>query len=135
MTTTEKMLKNRDLKNGVINYVIDALVSWNDLSIQGKLELDPIKMINYRIEGNLPEYFDDFQMYFITDKFNSSEDFLNNFYKANPEINIVVNETMHDVVKPIKLILDGRADETYKPLYYYNGIFNNSLEVLKNLVE
>lgn len=133
MTTTEKMLKNRDLRNGVLNIVIDELKSWDNASMQSKIELDTIEMIEDTINSNLPEYFDDFQMYFITDKFNSSEDFLNNFYKANPNISIIVNSILQYTVLPIKLILDGKADNTYKPLYYYYGIFNGSLKVLQNL--
>ena len=132
-TTTEKMLKNKELKNGVLNYVIDALVSWNDCSTQSKLELDPIEMINYRIGSNLPGYFDDFQFYYITNKFNSSDDFLNNFYKANPEIGTVVRAILQYPVKPIKLILDGKKLD--KSLDYYYKIFNDSLEVLKRLVK
>jgi len=134
-TTTEKMLKNKDLRNGVLNSVIESLLGWVDEGTQGKIETNIFSLIEETINCNISEDFNKSQMYFITNNFRSCGDFLNNFYKANPEISIVVNGTLWGGVIPIILILDGRADKTYKPLCYYYGIFNNSLEVLKRLIK
>ena len=132
-TTTEKMLKNIDLESGVLNVVIDTLVNWDNKGTQGKIETDVTRVIEDTINCNIAEYFDKSQVQFITSNFYSSENFLENFYKVNPNIGSIVHEAIHSAVEPIKLILDGV--EVDQPLEHYTDYyewFNLDLKILRN---
>ena len=130
-TTTEKMLKNIDLKTGIINIIKDSVLSWNNQNTQGKLETNINNVIERTINSNMIEYFNDSQIYFITNNFESSKDVLDSFYNANPEIDIVLNEILDNGITPIKLILDGKKVD--KPLSYYTDKLNRSLNTLISL--
>lgn len=130
-TNVKEMLKNRDLKTGIINTIKDSVLSWNNQNTQGKLETNINNVIERTINSNMIEYFNDSQIYFITNNFESGKDFLDSFYNANPEINNVLNEILDNGITPVKLILDGKKVD--KSLNYYNDNLNRSLNTLINL--
>ena len=128
--TNKDMLKNRDLQNEVLDTIISTLVGWDNSSTQSKLEVDINNRIENTIDSNLSGYFfNNFQVYSIIIKFNSSKEFLENFYKVNPDIGSIVHETIYEVVASIQLILDGVRLE--KPLEYYSKWFNLDLKILQ----
>jgi len=130
-TNVKEMLRDRDLKNGMIEIITSTVGIWRNHSTQGKIETDINKSIEYTVNSNLMDYFNNFQVYFITNNFKSSKNFLDNFYSANPEINNVLNEILDNGITPIKLILDGKKVD--KSLNYYNDNLNRGLKVLINL--
>ena len=126
----KEILRNRNLKIGVLNVAIDTLVDWDNKGTQGKIETDVTRVIEDTINSNIAEYFNDFGILFITNNFYSSENFLDNFYKVNPDIGSIVHEAIYEVVAPIQLILDGVRLE--KPLEYYYDWFNLDLKILQD---
>lgn len=130
-TNVKEMLRDRDLKNGMLNIIISTVGIWRNHSTQGKIETDINKGIESAINNYLMDYFNNFQVYFITNNFKSGKNFLDNFYSANPEINTTVNEILDNGITPIKLILGGKKAD--KPLYYYNDNLNKGLKALLNL--
>lgn len=130
-TNVKEMLKNRDLKTGIINIIKDSVLSWNNQNTQGKLETNINNVIERTINSNMIEYFNDSQIYFITNSFESGKDFLDSFYNVNPEIIIILNEILDNGITPIELILDGKKVD--KPLSYYTDKLNRSLNTLINL--
>ena len=125
----KEILRNRNLKIGVLNVAIDTLVDWDNKGTQGKIETDVTRVIEDTINSNIAEYFNDFGILFITNNFYSSENFLDNFYKVNPDIGSIVHEAIYEVVAPIQLILDGVRLE--KPLEYYCDWFDIDLKILQ----
>ena len=110
--------------------IIDSLLDWNDQGTQGKVETNIYRIIEDTINSNIAKYFNNSQVHFITGNFTSSTNFLDSFYKANPDIGSIVNETIRHGIEPIQLILRGIRVE--KPLDYYDKNFSTGLKALQN---
>jgi len=127
-TNVKEMLRDRDLKNGMIEIITSTVGIWRNHSTQSKIETNINKGIESTINNYLMDYFNNFQVYFITNNFKSGKNFLSNFYNANPEINTALNEILDNGITPIKLILDGKKVDN--SLDYYNDNLNRGLEAL-----
>lgn len=128
--SSREMLKNRDLRNSVLGVVTDTLLDWDNKGTQGKIETDVTRVIEKTINYHMSEHFNEDQTNFIAGNFPSGENFLSSFYKVNPDIGSIVEETIRHGIEPIQLILEGIR--VAKPLEYYYEAFNTGLKALQN---